>query len=511
MKLYGTDYGGFYYPDNLFGLNENSVIYCVGAGEDITHDLMVAHQLNSDVYIFDPTPRAIEHVKYVKNVMDGTREPINDKRFGGGDSNYWNIIQNNKVNSERLHLYDYGIHTCDDMMKFYKPENENGVSCSLVKEMKSEKYINVPVKTLKTTMKELNHSKIDLLKMDIEGSECDVLNQMLDDNIYPTYIAVEFDLGWGKMKDKTTCYNTIIKLVQNGYVELSNNRNGEMTFFRPKNCINSVIVHMGYTDYLEKNLMITSKTNRIYLIGDESVRHLGKIENVIFVNIEKYLTTSRIDNYKKNFTNYSYNNGQFELFCFMRMFIIQDFLKDYGFDKIFHIDSDNVLLHDVNRYPFTKSNAMVINDNSDELRMSNSIHSSLITPLFCDTFEQLYNDIFVNKSKFNLIEKKIKHHNTIKKGGICDMTFYYLMEQSKNIDIQNLSEPVTMNDEQYVFINNINNGEGYKSRNQYKMNGDYIDISNENRIYDKIENNKYNLFNLHYQGQAKELLSKIAF
>ena len=34
---FGTNYGGFYYPENLEKLNENSIIYCVGAGEDITH------------------------------------------------------------------------------------------------------------------------------------------------------------------------------------------------------------------------------------------------------------------------------------------------------------------------------------------------------------------------------------------------------------------------------------------------------------------------------------------
>ena len=37
-------------------------------------------------------------------------------------------------------------------------------------------------------MTDLNHNNIDLLKLDIEGSEIDVLNQMLDDNIYPKLI-----------------------------------------------------------------------------------------------------------------------------------------------------------------------------------------------------------------------------------------------------------------------------------------------------------------------------------
>lgn len=70
LTLFGTNYGGFYYPEDLPYLNENSVIYCIGAGEDITHDVILSHRLKCPVHIIDPTPRAIEHVKYVKDVLD---------------------------------------------------------------------------------------------------------------------------------------------------------------------------------------------------------------------------------------------------------------------------------------------------------------------------------------------------------------------------------------------------------------------------------------------------------
>ena len=50
LKRFGTEYGGFYYPENLDGLNSNSIIYCVGAGEDITHDIEIAHKLDSKVF-----------------------------------------------------------------------------------------------------------------------------------------------------------------------------------------------------------------------------------------------------------------------------------------------------------------------------------------------------------------------------------------------------------------------------------------------------------------------------
>ena len=43
-------------------------------------------------------------------------------------------------------------------------------------------------------MENLGHTHIDILKIDIEGSEIVVLNKMLDDQIYPKYLCIEFDL-----------------------------------------------------------------------------------------------------------------------------------------------------------------------------------------------------------------------------------------------------------------------------------------------------------------------------
>lgn len=219
MKRFGTNYGGFYYPVNLDGLNKDSVIYCVGAGEDISHDIEIAHKLDSNIYIFDPTPRAINHVNYIKELLDNNAEIINNKRYGGGDPNYLNTILNNKINSNKIHFFDYGLHTKDGIVKFYEPTNKEYVSYSAVKGMKSDNYINVNMKCLQTIMNELQHSNIDLLKIDIEGSECDVLEQMIKENIYPKYLSVDFDLGWHgeKIRDTQRCINTIKLLQKKGY------------------------------------------------------------------------------------------------------------------------------------------------------------------------------------------------------------------------------------------------------------------------------------------------------
>ena len=225
---FGTKYGGFYYPESLPKLNENSVIYCVGAGEDITHDVVIANKTNSSVHIFDPTPRAIEHVQYVKDVLDNKKKPIDDTRFGGGDKNYWNEILAHKVKGDKLIFHDYGLSLNDALVPFYFPNNKNYVSCSVVPLGRSNDYINVPVKTINTIMKELNHKHIDLLKIDIENIECDVLERMLNDKIYPTYLSVDFDL-WNHNKER--CQEIIQKLYKNQY-QLIHQDGQDFSFFR---------------------------------------------------------------------------------------------------------------------------------------------------------------------------------------------------------------------------------------------------------------------------------------
>ena len=44
----------------------------------------------------------------------------------------------------------------------------------------SKDYISVKMKNLKTILNELNHTTIDLLKLDIEGVECEVIEELFD-------------------------------------------------------------------------------------------------------------------------------------------------------------------------------------------------------------------------------------------------------------------------------------------------------------------------------------------
>ena len=59
--------------------------------------------------------------------------------------------------------------------------------------------------------------------------------------------------------------------------------------------VNTVIFHQGYQEYLEINCEITSKKNQIFLIGDDSLKKLDKIQNVNYIDAKKYLKDERID------------------------------------------------------------------------------------------------------------------------------------------------------------------------------------------------------------------------
>ena len=274
----------------------------------------------------------------------------------------------------------------------------------------------------------------------------------------------------------------------------------------------TVIIHQGYKDYLKVNLEITGIQNKIYLIGDDTVEHLGQLRNVTFVNINKYINLSLLSEARDSFVNYSSNSETFEWRCYERVFILKYFMEEFNLDRVFHIDSDNILLYDINNYPFDKEIAYCLCNNYHTHRMSNSIHAALINPTFCEKFIELFDDLYNNKSKFYLIEDKVKFHKHATEdkyinGGICDMTLYYILAHEKIIDVENLLEPK----DGVVFVNNINNGEGYEKKEQYRTENKLLEVTFKNyqcTIYDQINDETLNLFNIHFQGAAKIFMTE---
>lgn len=158
---YGNTYGGFFLCPEL--LNENSIIYSFGIGEDISFDNAIITNHNCHIFCFDPTPKSINWFK---------RQKLNEK----------------------FHFYEYGISGNNGFVDFYLPKNPDHVSGSTItqKNIDIKNKVSVEMKSLGNIINELGHKHIDVLKMDIEGSEYDVIADILNAKISITQILIEF-------------------------------------------------------------------------------------------------------------------------------------------------------------------------------------------------------------------------------------------------------------------------------------------------------------------------------
>lgn len=226
MELLGTRYGGWSIPIEC-KLDNDSIIYSGGVGEDMSFDLKLADKYNCKIFLIDPTQRAITHYREVKEFYDSK---INN--FSGNiQSDYlYNIIDLNPNFNNYIYI-NKGLYREKTRLRFYRQTNTNYVSQSLVENMFGNDYDEVEVDSIKNIMKEYNHNKIDLLKLDIEGSEIDVLNQMLDDEIYPTYLCIEFDLLLKNKDHEQLTQKLVNRLKDNNYIILEN-KNLNITFER---------------------------------------------------------------------------------------------------------------------------------------------------------------------------------------------------------------------------------------------------------------------------------------
>lgn len=154
-RRYGTEYGGFYLPRN-FGI-DHSIIYSFGIGEDLSFSEAVI-EAGGVVYAFDPTPKAIKFV--------GDHKLFSNANF---------------------HFFPYGLSDKDGKEDFYLPKRDDWVSASVIQHhnVDNKKVIKVEMKTLRSIMRELGHNHIDVLKMDIEGSEYKVAVNLLDPVLKP--------------------------------------------------------------------------------------------------------------------------------------------------------------------------------------------------------------------------------------------------------------------------------------------------------------------------------------
>lgn len=221
MTTYGTSYGGWTLPHNTV-LDNESVVLSAGVGEDISFDLAIQSKFGCQVHLIDPTDRAIRHVEEVKLFYT-----TGSAAFSGDiQKDYRPYIKDLKPDFSKIHMHAVGLWDKSETLKFYKQTNPKYVSQTLIPEMFGQEYTSVPVVRLGTLLDQigLKGRQIALLKMDIEGAEIEVLESLIEDQIYPQLLCVEFDYLL-KGRDKTKRTETVIdRLCGLGYKIISNEK-----------------------------------------------------------------------------------------------------------------------------------------------------------------------------------------------------------------------------------------------------------------------------------------------
>lgn len=160
-ELWGTEYGGFYIPKS-FQTNPGFIVYSFGIGEDLSFS-EEAIARGGSIYAFDPTPKSMK------------------------------FVENHRLNGHpRFHFFPYGLAARNGKAAFYLPINEEYVSGSVIqhKTVSRENRIEVEMKTIRSIMRELKHHTVDIIKMDIEGAEFQVVEDMMNPRLEPVDFKV---------------------------------------------------------------------------------------------------------------------------------------------------------------------------------------------------------------------------------------------------------------------------------------------------------------------------------
>lgn len=144
------------------GIDRQSVVYSFGVGANVAWDLAMIGAYGVTVHAFDPTPASIT----------------------------W--VQEQQLPPQFV-FHDVGISNFDGWLDFYPPRKADGFHYTQEPGRGSSiaAIVSGKVRRLTTIAGELRHNRIDVLKLDVEGSEFEAVTDILASGISIGQLLVE--------------------------------------------------------------------------------------------------------------------------------------------------------------------------------------------------------------------------------------------------------------------------------------------------------------------------------
>lgn len=147
-------------PDNL---NSKSIVYSGGVGKDITFEHALVKKYGCSVLLFDPSPTGLETMSLPENKIP------------------------------QFKFFPVALAGQCGTLKFAPPGCIDEGSWSM--QRKDSATVEVPAWDLSMALQKNNHTHIDLLKIDIEGSEYEVIDDIIRRGLAVKQLLVEFHHG----------------------------------------------------------------------------------------------------------------------------------------------------------------------------------------------------------------------------------------------------------------------------------------------------------------------------
>lgn len=211
----GTKYGGWEFIDAAY--LHGATIVSGGAGEDISFDIEFARRYGANIVVVDPTPRARAHVTSVLARIDANEPAAGPLAHRGGQVDPW-TYDISGLHVGQIKLVPFALWPAEGEVEFYEPVGQVDDSHSIANLQSSQRVILVRALPLHKILAEQGITTLALMKLDIEGAEIEVLQDMLARAICPTQLLVEFDeLHMPSRRSQTRVRPTIDLLVKYGY------------------------------------------------------------------------------------------------------------------------------------------------------------------------------------------------------------------------------------------------------------------------------------------------------